>query len=371
MQWLVVQPGGAIAHPQAPEHVPSDGFLWLDILLDEAGAAATIDGLRTTIEQATRVRVFDLHLQDALNPQHPSYFDSTSDYSMLVFRKLTAADSPPLTETTIDDERRALQKIVTRPVTFFLFERALVTVRRGPSRTIELVRNRLLDQRSRETEANANGPVRTARPSDLMLRLLNAMVDRYLELREPLSERLDRWQQALIDPRRPFWDWAALLEARIELRRLENLCEGQYDALLEMRDAYLDETPAAQQSDAYLVRLNDVIEHIDRVLSHARRLESTAESAVQLHFSAATHQTNQIIRTLTVITAIFLPLTLITGIFGMNFERMPLLAHPQGFWWTISAMAALAAILLLYFWTRRLLTRPRGPRWLRWLRAHR
>jgi magnesium transporter len=369
MQWFVVQPGGAVAHQRAPDSVPPDGFLWLDILLDELDTGTTKEALGSAIEQASHVRVFDLHLQDAMNPQHPSYFDSTSDYSMLVFRKLSSTDAPPLAEAATDGERHALQKIATRPVTFFLFERTLVTVRRGPSRTIESIQNRLLDQRSRDVETIANGPARTARASDLMLRLLNAMVDRYLELREPLSERLDRWQQALIDPRRPFWDWAALLEARIELRRLENLCEGQYDALLEMRDAYLDETPTAQQSDAYLVRLNDVIEHIDRVLSHARRLESTAESAVQLHFSAATHQTNQIIRTLTVITAIFLPLALITGIFGMNFERMPLLAHQQGFWWTIGAMIALAATLLLYFWTRRLLTRPRGPRWLRWLRA--
>jgi magnesium transporter len=372
MQWLIVQPGGAVAHDSAPDNLPADGFVWLDILLDQLQGRVATDLLRTTIEQSTGIRVFDLHLQDATNPQHPSYFDATSDYSMLVFRKLVTGETPPLEAAVAGaDEPHALQQITTRPVTFFLFGRALVTVRSGPSRTIDQIRHRLLDQRAREADPASNGALRSARPADLMLRLLNAMVDRYLELREPLSQRLDRWQQALIDPRRPFWDWAALLEARIELRRLENLCEGQHDALLEMRDAYLDETPQAQQSDAYLVRLNDVIEHVDRVLSHARRLESTAESAVQLHFSAATHQTNQIVRTLTVITAIFLPLTLITGIFGMNFDRMPLLEHPNGFWWTISAMVALASVLLLFFWTRRLLARPRGPRWLRWRRARR
>jgi Mg2+ and Co2+ transporter CorA len=106
-----------------------------------------------------------------------------------------------------------------------------------------------------------------------MLRMLTQMVDRSLELREPLSDRLDRWQRELIDPRRPFSNWTALLEARIELRRLENLSEGQYDALTELRDAYLEETPDLSVSDAYLVRLNDVMEHIQRVLHHARRLE--------------------------------------------------------------------------------------------------
>jgi hypothetical protein len=89
--------------------------------------------------------------------------------------------------------------------------------------------------------------------------------------------------------------WSALLEARIELRRLENLSEGQYDALTELRDAYLEETAEPSVSDAYLVRLNDVMEHIQRVLHHARRLEASAESPCSSS-SDNTHQTNEIVR---------------------------------------------------------------------------
>ena len=68
------------------------------------------------------------------------------------------------------------------------------------------------------------------------------------------------------------------------------------------------------------MRSRDVLEHIERVLTHVRRLESSAETAVQMHFSAQSHRTNDIMRTLTVLTAIFLPLNLVTGFFGMNFE---------------------------------------------------
>jgi Mg2+ and Co2+ transporter CorA len=182
------------------------------------------------------------------------------------------------------------------------------------------------------------------------------MVDRYLELRQPLTDRLDRWQRELLDPRLPFSRWTALLDARIELRKLENLCEEQYDAIQELRDSYLESTTGVPQTDAFLVRINDVMEHVQRVLSHARRLEASAESAVQLHFSATAHRTNQVVRTLTVITAIFAPLTLITGIFGMNFEHMPLLKDHQGFWITLVAMAVLALLLLLFFGVKRYLT---------------
>lgn len=367
MKWIEVNATRARELPAEPSTVPGDGFLWLDVLQDDV--ARDPEALRGAVQRVTGVRLFDLHLQDAVNPQHPSYFDGTNDYDMLVFRKLATGSAKPLEEKAGPaNERRMLQEILTRPITFFVMDRLLVTVEQAESRTIEQIRQRLLDPRVRGDGATLDRLRLPRSPSELMLRMLNGMVDRYLELREPLSDRLDRWQRDLLDPRRPFSNWSALLEARIELRKLENLCEGQYDALTEMRDAYLEESADASVNDAHLVRLNDVLEHIQRVLHHARRLEASAESAVQLHFSANTHLTNEIVRKLTAIAAIFAPLTVITGVFGMNFRHMPLLEDADGFWITSGVMAGVAVIMLLYFWARRILSRPRTPNPLRWLR---
>ena len=368
MRWIVVTPAGAF-ESAGPAALPEEGWVWLDATHEEV--AAEPHAFADAVESLTGHRIFDLHLQDAVNLQHPSYYDATEHYGMLVFRKLAAGDHAPLAEREPGTGPRALQEIVTRPITFFEFERALVTVHNPASRTVAQAVTRLLEPRARAAERGDRGRV-PVHPQELMLRLINGMVDRYLELREPLTARLDRWQRALLDPRRPFADWSALLEARIEIRKLENLCEGQYDALQEMRDEYLESTPEAEHSDAFLVRLNDVMEHIQRVLSHARRLESSAESAVQLHFSATTHRTNQIMRTLTVITAIFAPLTLIAGIFGMNFAHMPLVSRDDGFRLVLWAMLALAVMLLIYFWTRRMISdQPLRLRLRRWLRHHR
>jgi Mg2+ and Co2+ transporter CorA len=187
-----------------------------------------------------------------------------------------------------------------------------------------------------------------------MLRLLNAMVDRYLDLRAPLTRQLDRWQRALLSSRHSFSSWEGLLDARIQLRRLEHLSEEQRDALQEFRDSLLDNRYSAEDAEAtqeasrdevLLVRINDLMEHILRVLAHARRLEDSIESAVQIHFSAVAHRTNRTMRALTVITAVFMPLTLITGIFGMNFARMPWLQEPEGFWWSIGLMGAVVAVI--------------------------
>lgn len=381
MQAIHVLPEQAQSLEPVPEAPCHTGFVWLDVTHEEF--AADPESLRETMARlAGGARVFDLHLRDAVNLQHPSFFDSTSDYEMLVFRKLALGESQPLAD--IEQPRgargrRRLQEIATRPVTFFVFDRLLVTVRDAQSRTVEQVRRRLLEFRPRAVPragVPADGEPPFARlpqrPEELMLRLVNGMVDRYLDLRQPLTEKLDRWQRELLDPRRPFSDWTALLDARIEIRKLHSLCEEQHDALQELRDSYLESTPQPQQSDAYLVRIADVMDHVRRVHTHAQRLESSLETAVQLHFSATAHRTNQIMRLLTVITAVFAPLTLITGIFGMNFETMPLLQRHDGFWLTIAAMGLLAAALLVVFWTQRILSdRPARLRrgWRRWLRG--
>ena len=133
--------------------------------------------------------------------------------------------------------------------------------------------------------------------------------------------------------------------------------DGNYGAFDPRYGYYLIDRDdgTSRTQELLLVRINDVMEHIARVMNHARRLESTIESAVQIHFSAMAHRTSEIMRTLTVITALFMPLTLITGIFGMNFTEMPLLQDRFGFWITMGLMAAVVVLLLLLFWRKRYL----------------
>lgn len=359
MDALHIQHDGAALLPAVPESMPAQGWLWLDVVHEEFIDAP--DTLREAVLGLSGVRLFDLHLQDAGNLAHPSFFDHTQGYEMVVFRKVVGEPmqvlGAPIRKANV---RRSLGGIPTGPITFFVLDRLLVTVRNAGSRTIEQMRTRLLEFRARESGTGVEKQRLPAHPDELMLRLLNAMVDRYLDLRQPLTAQLDRWQRELLDPRRPFSNWVALLDARNEIRKLEHLCEEQYDAMQELRDHYLDETPDAQKNDAHLVRIADVMEHIGRVLSHTRRLEGSIESAVQLHFGAMSHRTNRIVQTLTVITAIFAPLTLITGVFGMNFETMPLLREPYGFWVLMIGMALLAALMLVILLLRRFLVLRQG-----------
>ena len=115
--------------------------------------------------------------------------------------------------------------------------------------------------------------------------------------------------------------------------------------------------PALRELDLLKVRSRDVLEHIERVVHHVRRLEQSTETAVQMHFSVQSNRTNDIMRTLTALTAVFLPLNLIAGIFGMNFEFIPLVHKQDGFWWAMGSMTVIAIALIALFWRKRYLAR--------------
>jgi Mg2+ and Co2+ transporter CorA len=196
--------------------------------------------------------------------------------------------------------------------------------------------------------------------ADLMIRMLNLMVDSYLELRKELSADLDKWQQGLLATNSRTADWGALMTSRNALHMLEDLCEEQNDAVQEWLDTQREQPPAwmgQAELDGLLARARDVVEHIQRVVHHVRRMEQGAETAVQIHFSAVGHRTNEIMRTLTALTAIFLPLNLIVGFFGMNFEFMPAIHAQGGFWWTVLMMVVIALAMGVVFWRKRYLAR--------------
>ena len=346
-----------------PEALPAQGFLWLGSARQEFEACAA--EVQAALQRWTGGQIVDLHVADLLNNQLPSHFDYTSWYDLMVFRRLAAgAGSEALfvddAHGTASSARRALAAIDTSPVGFGIFDRVLVTVHPADCAVREFFAQRLS---AMAAGADARGVARLpVSPPDLMLRMVNHMVDSYLELRRLLTRQLGHLQQQLLDPKSRFDDWGVLLDSRNALHLLDDICEDQRSAVQEWIDA-LDDWPdeatseARRERELLRVRSRDVLEHIERVLAHVRRLEQSAETAVQMHFSALGHRTNDIMRTLTVLTAIFLPLNLITGFFGMNFDFLPLIHDSAGVWIAVLLMAGVALGLVLMFRRKRFLDR--------------
>ncbi|HSI46800.1 MAG TPA: magnesium transporter CorA family protein [Ideonella sp.] len=359
---------------QLPATLPAQGYLWIGNARREF--EARVGELQRHLQHWTGAGLVDLHVSDLLNNQLPSHYDDTSWYDMLVFRRLSAGaggavlppntpvpamgrpPAPPHEAGTLAAAHQALAAIDTSPVGFAVFDRVLITVHPADCMVREYFAQRL-QQHSRESDLRGSARLPTS-PADLMLRMVNYMVDSYLELRRLLTRHLGTLQAELLKANSRFADWQLILSSREALHLLEDTCEDQRSAIQEWIDA-LDEWPeeasVAERRERELLRVRsrDVLEHIERVLSHVRRLEQSAEAAVQMHFSALGQRTNDIMRTLTVLTAIFLPLNLITGIFGMNFEWLPLIHKQDGFWIAVAVMFGIGIGLGLFFWRKRYL----------------
>ena len=365
MRVFSILPGGVSESSAAPAALPERGYVWI------ACERSEFEQQQATIQASLRhlcgVSIVDLHVSDLLNQHLPSHFDYTSQYDILVFRRLAAGHGETPQDITPAPTQRpkkggppVLRRIDTSPVGFALFDRVLLTVHPAGCTTLAHYASRLMS--SGATDVRVSGAQIPASPADLMLRIVNHLVDGYLALRRELTRQLDHWQSELLHPKARFNNWGALLEARIALHHLDEICEDQRSAILDWIEALAEWEVAEQGTDHFgghrglellRVRSRDLLEHIQRVVHHVRQLEQNAEVAIQMHFSAQSNRTNDTMRTLTALTAIFLPLNLIAGIFGMNFEFIPLLHQKSGFWWAMGTMSLTAVVLSVVFWRKR------------------
>jgi magnesium transporter len=380
MQIVIFTQGSLQFVDQLPSSAPDDGFVW--VFTDRESIAMDLPKLQTLAQQVGGSALLDLHCQDLASATHPSHYDYTSVYDLVIFRRLiTAAEAVDAKlAAELDNVQQGLavkparkrgspvfNRISTRAVGFVQFDKLLISVHPSGCYTAKSFVARYLKEAVQTENATALFAAARSRlpssPADLMLRMINMMVDSYLELRKDLSTQLDHWQTELLNPRSHFTNWPALMAARNELHTLEDLCEEQHDAMQEWLDTMREQSSilvkltSQAEHDGLVARARDVVEHIERVVHHVRRLEQSAESAIQIHFGAQSNRTNDIMRTLTALTAIFLPLNLITGFFGMNFETFPLIHYQNALLWTMVFMVSIAGVLGLVFWRKRYIAR--------------
>ncbi len=377
MRIFHLQPGGATELAALPDQAPAQGFVWISCT--RATLQERLTEVQRTLQLLSGQQLVDLHVSDLLNAQLPSRYDYTSQYDLLVFRRLASGQARAAASTGVPAAPTAapaapvkrtgppvLRNIDTSPVGFAMFDQVLLSVHPDDCTVRDAYAARLLaavPNDPREGRLNPTSGTRLpASPPDLMLRVVNLIVDGFLDLRRELSRQLDHWQTELLRPRTRFANWSALLDARLALHELDEVCEDQRAAVQDWTDALETWAPpegvaALRELDLLKVRSRDVLEHIERVVHHVRRLEQSTETVVQMHFSVQSNRTNDIMRTLTALTAVFLPLNLIAGIFGMNFEFIPLVHKQDGFWWAMGSMTTIAVGLTVFFWRKRYMAR--------------
>ena len=348
-----------------PQEKIAQGFYWLSFTRREF--EVHLNDIQAMLDKLYRVQLLDLHVADILNNQLPSHYDYTSEYDIIIFRRLargrTESDlSSPgqiLHASSAKGGPPILKRIDTSPISFLIFDKLVISVHPADCAVREIFANKLMNTVSVSNMSHSSSRLPN-NPVDLMLRMIGLVVDGYLDLRKELTRQLDHWQSELINPRARFNNWSALLDSRLTLHYLDEICEDQRAAIqdwIEALDSWL-ETDSLSSKDLELVRVRsrDVLEHIERVVHHVNRLEQSAETAVQMHFNIQSNHNNDVMKTLTALTAIFLPLNLITGFFGMNFEHFPFLKTEDGLLLTEVFMVLLVVVLGAYFWINKFLS---------------
>ena len=129
----------------------------------------------------------------------------------------------------------------------------------------------------------------------------------------PLTRRVEYWQRELLQGRKRFKQWHQLFQEMTLFQQIENLCEEQIEAMQEIRDEivqnyhHLMGEDLVDPQDILLIRLDDLTGHIERVQKHTTRLRNSIQSAINLHFSAISNQTNENMRILAIITTVLRP----------------------------------------------------------------
>jgi len=291
---------------------PKSGyFVWVDL------SSPTDDEARILSEP---FGFHELAIEDALSEIHTPKVESYSDHLYLILHGI--------------DFHAAQHTFATHEVDIFLGEQFLVTVHDEFSRSVA----HLLEVCDRNDHVLAEGP------AALLHRIIDTMVDNYRPEVDKLEARLDEIEAHVFQsPSQD--DVRQILGLKRDVASLRRVVTPQRDVVgrLARREFSLISEPLSY-------RFRDVYDHLVRLAEEANLYHDRVTSLLDAHLSFTSNRLNRVMKTLTIISTIFLPLTVFTGMFGMN-VTLPVFPGGEGaqFWWISGVMAAIAGMMLWYF----------------------
>jgi magnesium transporter len=294
------------------EGAPSSA-IWV-VLEDESGETET-----EMLSQ--RFGVHDLAIADALRDRHPPKIETFKTSTLILLKGL--------------DARSTSLEFGTIQISLFVGERFLVTRSSGRSVSTETVLSQLVSGEIPPDVSRAN----------LALRICRTVADRFVPLLMSVEERLEEMEAEMLE--RPSDDLLAeLVRQKSDLKQLLRVL--QYHA--QVFSAARAQTPGQLQGHEH--ELTDVQDQLDRLLSLARLHYELTDDLMNGYLSLSAHRLNQIMQTLTIVTVVFVPITFMAGIYGMNFEFMPELTYPAAYFIVLGTMLTVVAGILALFYHR-------------------
>jgi magnesium transporter len=293
---------------------PSKPVLWLNVY-----------GLHEPEIMAEVGRRFNLHplvLEDILNTDQRPKLDDYGEYLFLVARFF--------------DYDESAATLTSEQISMVVGHNFVITFQERPTGNFAPIRDRL---------HQARGQIRRSGADYLAYALLDTVVDRYFGVLEALGEHTERLEEELMQQPTP-----RVLETLHHLKR-ETLTLRR--AVWPLREV-INSLSRASAFFAIDVQpyLRDVYDHTVHLIESLEATRDLIAGLLEIYLSTISNRMNREVRVLTVIAVIFMPSSLLAGIFGMNFKAIPLLDNPDGFLIALGIMAGIAATLATIFWRR-------------------
>lgn len=295
-----------------------EGMVWVDLNGD------SVDDAQKVLSE--HFAFHPLAVDDAVNEVHLPKVDDWGEYLYLVVRGLDYGDG----------SKRPLMP----ELDIFLSRRYLVTFHYDEIQAVDRIWDMVAeDERLKDRN-----------PAYLLYRLLDELVAHYITTIEALEDTLEHVEdQILLSPSRASQERVlALKHTVLRLRRVTSLQREVLNKLA--RDPY------TVLDDSDRVYFRDVYDHMIRLYDLIDGLRDLVMGALDIYLSALNNRMNDIMKTLTLITTLFMPLTFITGFFGMNFFQPALAALTPWTGRVVFGLVLLAMVLVptgMFFWMRR------------------
>jgi magnesium transporter len=262
-------------------------------------------------------------IQDAQRKRHPPKLEAFDDVTFILLKGLSAG-AQELRFSTIQ-------------LAIFIGERFMVTRRSADSPSTD----RLFAQAGSDSALFAGGP------TALAMRLSRLSVDRYLAMLFALEPRLETLEDDILEHADDAI-LAELLNYKTELKKFRRVFLYHQQIFGELKAGRF---PAVDSSRTH--EINDVYEQLERAGSLAGLYYELASDLADGYISVASHRLNQIMKVLTVVMSIFVPLSFLAGVYGMNFENMPELHSQSGYFILLGLMLTIVVVLLTLFRKKR------------------
>jgi magnesium transporter len=300
---------------------PAEGCLdvrWVDV-----------DGVHDVSTVTALGEAFQLHpllVEDVLNVGSRTKLEEYEQYLFMVFKAFQCRDEPD-----------GGFQVVPEQISLVLGRSWVLTFQELPEDTFDTVRARI---------RNARGRIRKLQADYLAYAVLDATVDRYFDVLERIHLAVEELERKILleDP-----DRIRDLPSRIHRLRAQLQMIRKHVMPLAGALGTLQRSSVSFVQKDTTVFLRDVADHVAQVVDQIDGLGSNLTNLLDTHIAFSNQKIGEITKVLTVVTAVFIPLTFVVGVYGMNFRYMPELEWRYGYFEVWGLMATLTLGLLLYF----------------------